>query len=190
MLDPGTYAIGRWFPIQFQMTIPGGWETWDANSAIVRIWNTDTSPAGARAKTHSAILTFEIVRGVYSDACQGTYNAQIGDRVDDLVDALTHVVGLRAGPVTDIVVDGRAGKAFDLVRSTGPGSQSCPSGSALNQWTSDGPVSFGDSAQQRVIVLDVDGNRLVVDAVTYADASRTADATAMDAIIDSIRFQP
>ena len=184
-LDPGTYTIGRWFPVQLQLAVPAGWETWGTNAAVVRIWKPSPAP-----DSHSAILSLEIVRGVYSDACQGTYNASVGESVDDLVNALTHVVGLQAGSVTDIVVDGHPGKAFDLARSTGPDGQSCPRGTELAQWTSDGPVGFGDGAHQRVLVLNVGGTRLVLDAVTYLESSRAIDSAEMDAIVGSIKFQP
>ena len=174
-LQAGTYTTGRWFPVQFQFTVPAGWETWDTNGAIVRIWKPGP------ADTHTAILTFEIVRNAYSDACRNVYGPQLGNGVNDLVNALTHVVGLQAGPVIDVSIDGRRGKSFELAEPT-----ACPS-TDVYQWVSDGPVGFG-GAHQRVTVLDADGTRLVVDAVTYQDSTRVVDQQEMDAIIGSMRF--
>ena len=176
-LDPGTYAIGTWFPVQFDLTITDNWETWGADGDIVRIWK----PCEV-GDCYSAILTFEIVDFPYIDPCAGTVGQEVGDGVEDLVNALANVPGFEAGPVTDVSLDGYAGKSFDFA-FVGDADQSCV-GDATWQWlTGDDRVGWGPDADQRVIVLDVDGTRLVVDAVTYS-----GDRQEMDAIIDSIDF--
>ena len=181
-LDPGTYSVGVWFPVQFDLTITDKWDVWDVEaSSIVRILKPMT--AGDPDGRPSAILTFEIVGNTYSDPCQAVMSPQIGDGVDDLVTALTNLPGFVAGPVTDVSVDGHAGKTFELDRLSTPDPATCVDGGDW-LWTSDGPQQFGTGAHQRIIVLDVDGTRLLVDAIVYS-----GNGLEMDAIIDSIDFK-
>ena len=178
-LDPGTYSIGPYFPVPFDLTIADTWETWNANEKIVRIWKPcEPGTCGG----YSDILTFEIVAGVFSDPCHGVPGPSIGPGVDELVTALTGLPGFEAGPVTDVAVDGYPGKSFEL-RFVGPVDPGCGPTPTV-QWTSDGRVDWGEGADQRVTVLDVDGTRLVVDAVTYA-----SDGREMEEIIESINFE-
>ena len=163
--------------MQFDLTITDNWETWGADGDIVRIWK----PCEV-GDCYSAILTFEIVDFPYIDPCAGTVGQEVGDGVEDLVNALADVPGFEAGPLTDVSLDGYAGTSFDFA-FVGDADQSCV-GDATWQWlTGDDRVGWGPDADQRVIVLDVDGTRLVVDAVTYS-----GDMQEMDAIIDSIDF--
>jgi len=175
-LDPGTYAIGDFFPVQFDLAITDEWETWGADRDIVRIWK----PCGAECEGYSAILDFEMVRTTL-EPCSGRLpDTTVGESVDELVSALTNLPGFDAGPVTDVSIDGVPGKAFEL-SFTGPADPSCDEGGDW-QWLSNARVAWGD-AQQYVIVLEVGSERLVVDAITYA-----GDRHEMDAIIDSIDF--
>ena len=177
-LDPGTYSIGDFFPVQFDLTITDEWETWGAERDIVRIWK----PCDPElCPTHSAILDFEIVRTTLNPCDGAVADPLTAESVDDLVAALTTLPGFEAGPVTDVSVDGYAGKAFEL-SFTGPIDPACGDGGTW-QWLSNQRVSWGPDAQQYVIVLDVDSTRLVIDAITYA-----GDRQEMDAIIDSIEF--
>jgi hypothetical protein len=175
-MDPGTYSVGAFFPVQFEFTITDSWDVWGTGDKIVRIWKPSESG-------YSDILTFEIVSNTYSDPCPPTIvTPALGDSVDDLVNALTSLPGFAAGPVTDDSIGGIPGRTFELTFS-GPADDACV-GSGTLQWISDGEVSWGPDAEQRVIVLDVDGTRLVVGAVRYG-----SDGQEMEAIIDSIRFE-
>ena len=124
-----------------------------------------------------------MVSNTFANPCDLTVGPQLGDGVDDLVNAITSLPGFEAGPVTDISVDGYAGKAFELAFTASP-DPACES-EGTSQWLSgNAVVSWGtEVVNQRVIVLDVDGTRLVVAEVVYA-----GDREEMDAIIDSIHF--
>jgi len=178
-LDPGTYASGGGFPVQFDLTITDRWATWGANATINRIWKPcDPSPCTG----YSAILSFEIVSNTFADPCEFVLGPEISDSVEDLVNAVTSLTGFEAGPVTDVSVDGYAGKSFEL-SFVGPLDESCADGTV--QWlTGADRVSWGTEVlSQRVTVLDADGTRLVVDAVVY-----DGDMAEMETIIDSIDF--
>ena len=176
-LAPGTYLIEDPFPVQFEVTIPEGWETWGTDGSIVRIWKpcVDSGCQG-----FSAILDFEIVRATL-DPCQGHISSEFGETVDALVNDITGLPGFEAGTVTDVSVDGSAGRAFDL-QFVGPIEPTCDE-EAPWQWFSNTRVTWGPDARQRVIVLDADGTRLVIDEITYF-----GDRREMDAIVETIDF--
>ncbi len=179
-LDPGTYTVGGWFPVQFDFTINDKWERWGTGAKVTRVWKPCKSGA---CEGYSAILSFEIVDRVFIDPCGRDPGPAIGDGVDDLVTAVTNMPAFDAGPVTDMAIDGYAAKSFELT-FVGPPNDACE-GSGTLQWMSgeDGVYWGTDVANQRVIVIDVDGTRLLVDAVTYH-----GDPLELDAIIDSIDF--
>ena len=178
-LEPGTYATGSWFPVQFAFTITDQWETWGTEGHIVRIWK--PCKAG-ECEGFSRILTFELVEKTFADPCQAVLGPLLGDGVDELVSALTTLDGFSAGPVTDVSVDGYPGKSFEL-EYVGPAPASCVDGGTW-QWVSSARVNWGPEARQRLVIVDVDGIRLVIGAVLYA-----GDHAETDAIIDSIQFE-
>ena len=178
-LEPGTYAIGTWFPVQFDFTIADQWETWGTEGHIVRIWK--PCQVG-ECEGFSRILTFELVEKTFADPCQAVLGPLLADGVDELVNALTTLDGFSAGPVTDVTIDGYPGKSFEL-EYVGPATASCVDGGTW-QWVSSARVNWGPEALQRVVIVDVDGTRLVIDAILYA-----GDHAETDAIIDSIRIE-
>ena len=181
--EPGRYSVGVYFPTPFEFTIADKWETWDTGKDLVRIWKPVFDASGRADGTHSAILSFEIVRNTFADACHAIPTDQAGDGVDDLVEALTAMDSFESGPVTDVAVDGHAGKSLEFAPSSGRETAGCVGG-GLAQWISNGPIDFGAGARQRITVLDVDGTRLAIAAVSYG-----GDALEMQEIIDSIDFK-
>jgi hypothetical protein len=178
---PGTYNVGRWFPVQFNFTITDDWETWGATPYVVRIWKL-CEPGACTG--YSSILTFEIVTDTFADACHAVYREPpIGNGVDELVNELTSLPNFMAGPVSDVAVDGYAGRSFTLDKLASANVEGCVAGGDM-LWVSDGEVSFGTGAHQQIIVLNVDGTRLLLDAIVYS-----GDGLEMDEIIDSIDFR-
>ena len=132
--------------MQFDLTISDNWETRGTGSDIAGIWK----PCEV-GECFTAILTFEIVDFPYIDPCEGTVGRDVGASVEDLVNALTTTPGFEAGPVTDVSIDGYAGKSFEFA-FVGYADQSCV-GDATWQWlTGDDRVGFGTGLRQRVIV--------------------------------------
>jgi hypothetical protein len=144
-----------------------------------------------------ALVGVYVPTGTYSDPCrteEGPLDPPIGPSVDDLTDALTSLVGFRAGPVSDIMIDGFHGKTFDLEHSIDV--STCSDDPRLTQMTYDG--GMGDSVietaigvyggtHQRVAILDVEGTRVLIQTWTYHGSSRE-DVAEAHAILESIDF--
>jgi hypothetical protein len=111
----------------------------------------------------------------------------VGPSVDDLVGALTNLVGMPAGPVTDVTIDGYSGKSFELTNALD--ADVCDNAPWLDLWTfAGGQVSSTlENSSMRVWVLDVDGTRLVVTETDF-DAT-SAERFQGERIVNSMRFE-
>jgi hypothetical protein len=123
---------------------------------------------------------------VYADPCHldlRLLNPPPGPSVDDLANALARLPSLVATTPTDVAVGAYHGKQLTL---TAP-----PSIAACSVWQL--PLGAANTMvpgeRDRYWILDVNGQRLVIDAHEVPSES-AADKTAVQTILDSIRIAP
>jgi hypothetical protein len=184
ILTAGTYEIDAVFPVRLTFTVPDGFEHGTGASDGVGIQG---NPAGRG-------IEFQIASNVYPDPCHsfaGAANPPIGPSVDDLVAAMTSLVGFQAGPVTDITIGGLPAKAFDLTNEI---DQSSCDGERVFTFVfadSSGSSGVGKGERQRIYVMNVQGTRLMIMTYYYSNetgSTDAAEAATLAAIIQSISF--
>jgi len=183
-LAAGTYEIDKVFPVRLTFTVPTGFGHGRGASDGVGIQG---NPSGRG-------IEFQIASNVYPDPCHsgaGAANPPTGPAVDDLVTAMTTLVGFQAGPVTDVTIGGLPAKAFDLTNEIDQ--STCDGGTVYTFLFADssGSSAVGKGERQRIYVMDVQGTRLMI--MTYYFSNETgsndaADAAVMAAIVRSISF--
>lgn len=186
-LAAGAYRAGAPFLLpNLTFEVPTGWKEhsgFDARVVSLVI------PSATDADANAAFVNFAVPDAVYADPCKtGTTIPvrDLGPTADDFVAALSKLPKFTVGPVTDVVVDSLPGKAFDL---TAP-STGCASPNGLIQVWSNGDGAGGATLAgllQHVIVVDVDGTRLVIE-VLYSDPSSPFQSD-IGAIISSVKFE-
>lgn len=187
-LSPGTYQATRSFAFPVTLTVPAGWTVWNVTTSTVALFkpNPDTSESW---------LIFDVVSNVYPDPCRtedGPKSPPVGPGVDDLVNALTSLVGFQAGPVTDVIIGGIAGKAFDLDNSIDTLSASCPP-EFLSIWDSAGPGDGlhlnGTAPHARIWIGDVHGTRLAIFVNALEEPVQRDDRQEIQQMLDSVSFE-
>ena len=191
LLEAGTYRMqpsnvlgGVAYP-DFLVTVPDGWTSVDG-------WVLDRGPV--------AILLWN-VHEVYGHPCswEGT-ELSSGESADDLVATLVEVPMRNPTTPEPVEIDGRTGQYFEWsvpadIAYDGEGFPDCDAKPGephdFVSWTGLGLPSVryhqGPGQVDRVWVLDVDGERLVIDAFSMPEA--TADEIAeIHEIVESIRF--
>jgi hypothetical protein len=179
-LEAGTYTTRLiWdLPFDLRFTVPAGWQSRDVE--VIR------DPTLA--------VAFHLAGNVYSDPCGRVLSdPPIGPSVDDLAEALAAMPGFDTTAPTPVSVDGVAiGRYLEMtVRAdagcTNPGLWADPPDS-YNGAGPVGPPSWGaEQPHMRIWILDVDGVRLVVSALSSATAT-AADRAELQAVIDSVRI--
>jgi hypothetical protein len=184
VLAAGTYEIDAAFPVRLVFTVPEGFGHGRGESDGVGIQG---NPSGKG-------IEFQIASNVYPDPCHtfaGPADPPIGPSVDDIVVAMTTLVGFQAGPVTDITIGGLPAKAFDLTNEI---DQSTCDGGSVSTFIfadSNAPSDVGQGERQRIYVMDVQGTRLMIMTYYFSDETSSTDATdaaTMAAIVQSIKF--
>ncbi len=183
-LEPGSYITDSPFRVRATFTVPAGWVGYIGGP--YGVWLDRSDGPGA--------VSFSIFEKVYADPCHYQYPGLLdpvpGPTVEDLATALASLPGLDASTPTDVTVSGYRGKQLTLTApSSFAGCTLTPDG-GFRIWelplgaTND--MAPGQS--DRVWILDVDGERLVIDA--QERPGQTAEATAeVSAILDSLRIQ-
>jgi hypothetical protein len=183
-LEPGTYVTGAPFRVRATFTVPAGWR------------GNVGGPYGAwlvRADGRGGV-GFSFFEKVYADPCHyrdpGLLDPLPGPTVDDLATALSSLPGLVATTPTDVTVSGYRGKQLTL---TAPGSfDGCtlaPAGSfRIWELPLGATNDMAPGQVDRVWILDIDGERLVIDA-QEVPGETAASRAEVSAIIDSIRIQ-
>jgi sugar lactone lactonase YvrE len=177
------------FAVPFTLDLPATWHVEDQGLGIVSVG--ENQPEGGGAPIW---ILATIVENVFTDPCHPSTTAMdppLGPGVDDLVEAMTHLVGFRAGPVTDVELDGHPGKVFDLENSLDP--SRCEGDPWLPQMTYERVPGFidqrgpGGEFHQKVYVLDVDGRRVLVESWSFGDTTRE-NVVEVDEVLRTIDF--
>ena len=181
---PGTYVVDRTFDIEgITFTVGEGWsfEGLETNVVDLAIRETETSPAW---------LTFTLVDEVYPDPCGAPdvpTATPLGPSVDDLVTALTNLEGYDASAVSDVTIGGLPARSFVLTDSA---DTTCQPGTLIGLADT---VSTNLDSIMHFVVLDVDGQRLLIQNVVLSASAHekapTEYVTTIDEVIDTITFQ-
>jgi hypothetical protein len=182
-LAAGTYEIDAIFPVRLTFTVPDGFGHGRGASDGVGIQG---NPGGRG-------IEFQIASNVYPDPCRvfaGPADPPIGASVDDLVTAMTSLVGFQAGPVTDVTIGGLPAKAFDLTNEI---DQSTCDGRLVRTFifAGGGDSGVGTGERQRIYVMDVQGTRLMIMTYYFSDetgSTDAAEAARLATIVQSISF--
>jgi hypothetical protein len=176
-------------PLRITLPLPDGWTPFQRWALLKRDAN---PPAGAG-------ITFERPLALYADRCRWDDPEgliEIGPTIDDFVDALVDHPEYGATNVTDIVVDGFAGKAFDMLGVADDFDLTeCSRGGQpyLSQerhfhrpWA--GRHWMGATEMNHVRVVDVAGERVVVRGLYFSETS-DQDVAELFGMLDAIRIE-
>jgi len=164
---------------------------WLSNDWILRKTLPGSSdPAIAKLSTWT-------IGNLKADPCRwkaGTLVPPVGPTVGDLAAALIKQVGPTVATSTDVTLDGYRGKKIEYSARSDFDHTSCDEG-VYSRWeAASEPGDWGgwvEAGGQRnaVYIIDVDGQRLVIDTMSLPEAS-ASDVAELDQIVASIRFEP
>jgi hypothetical protein len=182
-LAAGRYELSLAIPARLTFTLPAGFN--HDQGGIEAIHGTTAVNDG---------LEFQFASNVYPDPCHratGAADPAVGASVDDLVTAMTSMVGFEAGPVIDLTIGGFPAKAFDLTNEID--SSTCDEQDVRTfVWEGDSPPSgssVGSGERQRIYIVDVQGRRLMIMTYYFPNGDAAAEAAAaatLKAIVESI----
>ncbi len=173
-IEPGRYTVDvRDSPITVGLTLGSGWDSGG--------WYVRSDPM-------NAAVSLWIAANVPADPCDmpGSLPDQpIGPTVDDFVSALDAQANTDLSAMVDVTIGGHAGKRFVMTYSEHP---TCFGDIPLVMWTAPNGEyrALEPGTGEAVYVLDVDGQRLVIDAAY--DPADIAVATNVNDVIDSMEF--
>jgi hypothetical protein len=171
----------------FTFTVPEGWRA-DGGGAIKK------NAAGPPFGGDDALFAAWNVTHVPRDACEWRSTmVEAGSTADELANLLAEQRGRETAGPTDMMVSGRDAKLVELGELASDDQTQCDDGFA-RVWPDTGggesggwPAAPGQT--DRIYVVDVEGTRVVLIATTYPDTP-AADVNELQAIVDSVRFQP
>ena len=187
-LEPGTYSTRlAWdAPVVFTFTVPPGWLSRD-----IEILNDEINMS----------LQMYLVENVYADPCGAVLrDPQIGPSVDDLAVGLLAAPSLNWSEPRPTTLAGHSGTYLEVSAPEDVGCDPssfvllrfeplhCPDGCGgvgeqdkTLDWEGDG------TALQRIWILDVDGYRVVIDAIMTPEAS-ASDRVELQGILDLLEI--
>ena len=179
-LPAGLYGvdIGR---VRFTFTIPDGWVGPPVPGFAV-IKEGPTEQGGI-------ILSFWSPANVYADVCdhRSLLDPAVGPGVGDLASAFAGQSGTEAAGPTAITVDGYHGQLVELSIRTEVAD--CPGPIWLWLDNDDGKRSTDSDEDNELWILDVDGERVVIDVVSGPETAEEARAE-LRTIFDTIQIEP
>jgi hypothetical protein len=175
-LEPGAHITADPFLARLTFTVPAGWSGNMGGPYAVFLGNASSTDT----------LWFEVFDDLYADPCHDhnrRLNPKPGPSVDELANALAALPGLEVTPPTDVTLGGYQGKQLTI---TAPAT-----GGSCRVWVlplgATNDMAAGD--QQRLWILDVDGQRLIIDA-PEPPAMTAATKAETQAVLDSIHIEP
>ena len=181
-LEAGTYPVNPFIPIGIEVTVPAGW-TGVGGWLLI-------GPRGVEPPDGMNIR-FGSARAVFAnpfERADGFVDPAMGPTVDDLVDAMVSHPDWPTSPPTDVTLDGYEGK---VVRMTLPADLEIPEDGFLLFQDGQGGDRWAFEPGQIIdfYVIDVEGQRLVLELFSYSDTPAD-DLAARQVVIDSIQIDP
>lgn len=165
-LDPGTYGIGFPFGIPFTVTFESSW-------TLKSLSGGDVSFVRSTPASGAAWLVIDVFDNAFVDPCKDALPAvpAVPSTPAGFADALASLIGFKPGPVSDITIDGHAGKAIDITNALDTAAAGCVRDPFLSLWTTDGAgtTQTVGGARDQVWAVDVDGRTLVFDGETFPE---------------------
>jgi len=182
-MKPGTYLAADPFLVRVTFTLPEGWEGGIGGPYLVALDQAQGSGS----------VSFSIFTDVAVDPCHfnGFANPPVGSSVDDLATALASLPGVTATSPGAVTLGGYQGKQLTLTAPASFATCTLSSDGQFRIWqlplgaTND--MSPGEV--DKIWILDVGGQRLVVDAPQLLGES-AADIAAVQGVLDSIHLAP
>lgn len=174
-LEAGTYQFTVLDGVNVTLTVPEGWGNVQGygvvgEGATVVVWPSDAEAAN-----------------VYADPCRwqdGFVDPPVGPSVDDLATALADQPQRGDGVPIDVSIDGHAGKMIELSVPDGISFADCDGGQ-FHTWQ--GRFQQAPGQVDRVHILDVGGQRVVIDA-HFVPGTSDAELAEQQAIMDTIQL--
>lgn len=175
-----SFAVSSANDIPVTLTAPENWN-------VAEGWSAYTEGAG---------VLFDGIANIYADGCQWVLvDPPVGPTVDDLVAAWAEAPDFAATAAVDVTVDGYAGKQIEFtVRDYKKDECRGFDHGQLGLWRVDGSgtgVSPDHSATPnqhlQMLVLDVDGTRLVIGAGTFPSTT-PQERAALERVLASIQI--
>ena len=192
-LEPGSYLLdfqtravgGRIYP-QVVLTVPDGWQNYEG-------WLVGAGRDSEANGAHKWFVSFWDVDEVYAHPCHwGGEKIDPGRTVEGLVAALVEQPLRNATTPIEVTMDGYQGYMLEWSVPTDIDFASCDEG-FFESWTGSGWTSDryqqGPGQVDRLWILDVDGSRLVIDAMHMPGVTEQ-DREELFAVVNSIQFQP
>ena len=179
-LEAGTYPIDGLDgpPLDIKVTVPDGWE----------------ALAGFAVLKSDVSLGFWIVENIYVNPCReslGLLDPPPGPTVHDLATALAAQPLRNGTDPAPIEIDGYAGEMVTLQVPVDADLTACDD-EEYGSWSSEEHGARGHQTPgefNRIMIVGVDGVRLVIDASTFPDSSEE-DVAELESVIDSIQLAP
>ena len=179
---PGDFQAGDPFPIPVTVTLPVGW--------VANVGGPNATFIKTVGDSVGSAIGLTLNQSLYADPCNetGLLQPQPGPTVDDLATALANLPGFDATIPTEVTVDGYRGKQLTL-KAPDNFTACATSPDRYRAWTLPlgADLAFAPGQQTTLSILDIDGQRLVISADTYAKTTPQTQAEAQQ-IVDSIRF--
>lgn len=181
-LPPGRYQVEPALPMDVTIEVPEGWSAGGAWVAV--------GPKGNEAPDGMAIRFYASDLNLYNDPLlpsDGLLAPPVGPSVDELVAAMVGHPDWDVTGTSPITLDGYAGQVVHVTLPEGT-SDATPFYLFVDAF---GGQVYGWAAGQLfdVYIVDVAGERLVIDAFHYPETSAT-DLAAQQAVLDSIQIEP
>lgn len=137
-------------------------------------------------------LSFWTVANITVDPCAAEWLVPpVGESVDELVAALAERPDFVEGSIEPTTINGHQGRRLVLAVPDDLDFETCASGRYID-WlnSSDGGLrwSQGPGQLEELFIVDVDGQRVVLDISSFPDTP-TEDLARIRSIVDSIRFE-
>lgn len=181
-LEPGTYRNTSFTSEPFLVTVPAGWSRED-----------NFISNGDPFETEGVSLATWLVSHVYADSCQWEGTLVEAGSTATLTAALGTQVGHQTSGPTEVTVGGRPATRFEFSVAADFELSACDN-EFIRLWPDAGPnenyglpIFLGQTTT--VYVLDFDGAALIVATITNDD-SPPADLAELQAVLDSLEFEP
>lgn len=184
-LQPGSYRIEAPFDARFSIAFPTEWTLKSLSEGDVSFLNTEVNDGDG-----AAWITIDRIDTVFDDPCHGgPISPPVPSTVDAVVTALTQMVGFTPGPVSDVVLGGRSGKAVELRNLVDTTLADCNDDQMLPMWTvrGGGPAATIGRSRENLWVIDVDGEPLVIDGTMFTSTPPTSRAE-IEQVVQTLRF--
>jgi hypothetical protein len=174
----GRYVVGS-LPFDVTVEVPAGWSSID--DWIVR------GPRGTDEPAGMAIRFFADTHLYQDPTSENSPLIAVGPTVADMVQAIVDHAAWEASDPTEVTLDGRAGQ---MVALTIPTDVEIAEGNRFRIFSNGrgGQVwGFAPGQTFELYIVDVDGQRLIIDAWHHAGTSEE-DLAAQRAVVQTIQF--